>query len=121
LEAFAINWLTVISGEVSAALNRLAIAHAGSGRDGLGRIVLENGPVAMQRRLQPLFERGRAAGLIAWHEGERPLRSFFGLVVADTQIRVLLGDDARPDQDEIRMLAQRAVAQFFRLFGTSDA
>lgn len=118
LEAFAVNWLTVIAGDVSAALNRLAIGHAGSRRGGLGSIVLENGPFAMERRLKPLFERGRAAGLIAYEADDRPFRTFFGLVVADTQIRVLLGDAARPDGKEIHLLAQRAVAQFLQLFGT---
>ena len=31
LEEFAANWLSVISTETSIALNRLAVAHAGSG------------------------------------------------------------------------------------------
>ena len=58
LIAFAVNWLTVITGDVSAALNRLAISHAGSGKSRLGEIVLKSGPLAMTGRLRPIFEIG---------------------------------------------------------------
>ena len=37
LIAFAANWLSVITADVSAALNRLAISHAGSGKEPSGR------------------------------------------------------------------------------------
>jgi AcrR family transcriptional regulator len=46
LAAFAASWIGVISGEPSIALNRQAVGESG----GLGRIVLENGPLAMARR-----------------------------------------------------------------------
>ncbi len=41
LEAFAQNWLTVISSRTSIALNRVAVGHAGSGKDDLGAVVLQ--------------------------------------------------------------------------------
>lgn len=120
LEEFARNWLRVLSGNVSVALNRLAIAHAGSGQGGLGRIVLENGPYAMARRLHPVFELGRHAGFIRFHHIELPFRAFFGLVVSDLQIRLLLGDSARPGPDEIDALARDAARQFIHLFGVPE-
>ena len=44
-------------------------------------------------------------------------RGFFGLVVADTQIRLLLGEDSHPDQAEIGTISAKAVTKFLRLYG----
>ena len=66
LTGFAESWLTVITGDLSIALNRAAVSHAGSGKSRLGEIVLTNGPFAMKHRLEPLFEAGRAAGLLSF-------------------------------------------------------
>src|SRR5690606_1262360 len=104
LEEFAASWLTVISGAISVALNRLAITHAATGKGNLGRIVLDNGPYAMARRLEPVFELGQRAGFLEFDGETPPFRTFFGLVVADVQIRLLLGDPKRPDPGEIQRL-----------------
>lgn len=117
LTGFAESWLTVITSDVSVALNRAAVAHAGSGKSRLGEIVLTNGPVAMARRLEPLFEAGRAAGLLRFEEPEAAFRAFFGLVIADTQIRVLLGETGRLDAREISVRADAAADRFLTLFG----
>src|SRR5688500_18225659 len=50
LEAFAANWLAVISSRTSVALNRVAASHAGSGKSNLGQIVLANGRFAIGER-----------------------------------------------------------------------
>lgn len=115
LQQFACDWLTVLSGETSVALNRVAVAQAGSDGQDLGAIVLENGPFAMRRRLAPVLEAGREAGLIAFDDGETAFRTFFGLVVRDMQIRLLLGDRPRPTGEEIARDAVRATSQFFVL------
>ncbi|MEZ5812146.1 MAG: TetR/AcrR family transcriptional regulator C-terminal domain-containing protein [Rhizobiaceae bacterium] len=117
LAEFAKSWLTVISGDLSVALNRTAVTHAGSDRSRLGEIVLTNGPDAMARRLQPLFAAGRVAGLLDYADGEDAFRVFFGLVVADTQIRVLLGEARRPARHEIEARAGDAADRFLALFG----
>lgn len=119
LEAFAVNWLKVLTGDVSIALNRLAIAHAGSGRSALGRIVLENGPFEMARRLEPVFLAGRHAGLVEFDDTAAAFRTFFGLVVADTQTRALLGEASRPSSADIAAMARHAVTQFLQLHGTA--
>ena len=66
LEQFASNWLGVISSETSIALNRVAVSHAGSDKIDLGAIVLENGRREMGRRLKPVLEAGRDAGLLVF-------------------------------------------------------
>ncbi len=117
LKAFASSWLTVLTGDVSIALNRLAVSHAGNNKSSLGRIVLENGPYAMRTRLLPIFLKGQKSGLINVR-GDEAFRLFFGLVIADAQIRALLGDENKPSQNDIKQFAQSAVEQFLTLCGS---
>lgn len=119
LQAFASSWLSVLTGEVSIALNRLAVSHAGNNKSSLGRIVLENGPYAMRTRLLPIFLKGQKAGLINVR-GDEAFRLFFGLVIADVQIRALLGDENKPSENDIKKFAQNAVEQFLMLCGSKN-
>jgi AcrR family transcriptional regulator len=116
LRDFASSWLTVLTSDVSIALNRLAVSHAGNNKSSLGRIVLENGPYAMRTRLLPIFLKGQKAELIDVR-GDEAFRLFFGLVIADVQIRALLGDEKKPTRNEIQEFAQKAVDQFLSLCG----
>src|SRR3954466_11998457 len=127
LPEFASNWLSVISTQTSIALNRLAIGHAGPerrdaadpGRDpdrDLGAIVLEHGRLAIARRLKPVLEAGRAAGLIAFDDAEEAFRTFFGLVARDVHIRLLLGERLRLTRAAIARDAARAAAHFLTLY-----
>ena len=118
LEAFAANWLRVISSRTSIALNRVAVSHAASGKSNLGSIVLANGRFAIGERLKPLLEAGRATGLLAFGDAEEAFRTFFGLVGRDVQIRVLLGDPMKLTAAAIDREAKQAVDQFFTIFGT---
>jgi len=120
LEGFARGWLTVLSGEISVALNRLAVSHAGSGKSDLGQIVLANGPFAMARRLKPVLEIGREAGLLSFKDTDEAFRTFFGLVVRDMQIRLLLGDRLEATDASIARDAERATQQFFALYGAKS-
>ncbi|HWB47361.1 MAG TPA: TetR/AcrR family transcriptional regulator C-terminal domain-containing protein [Hyphomicrobiaceae bacterium] len=120
LEAFAANWLKVISSRTSIALNRVAIGHAGSGTGNLGRIVLANGRLAIGERMKPLLEAARDAGLLAFDDTETAFRTFFGLVGRDVQIRLLLGDQLKMTKAEIARDASRATQQFLTLYGTRN-
>lgn len=138
LEEFAANWLTVISSQTSLALNRVAIAQAGSSRAfssevasgsreenasrqrayaPLGMIVLENGRFALGKRLKPVLEAGRDARLLAFDDSETAFRTFFGLFARDVQIRLLLGDVQALNPAGIREDACRATHQFLALYG----
>jgi AcrR family transcriptional regulator len=125
LEAFATDWIGVISGEPSVALNRLAIAHAGAedvaGGESLGAIVLKNGPRSMAARLAPILALGRKAGLIGPCDDEAAFTLFFGLVIGDLQIAMLLGDPARPDRAAAQARARLAVDRFLTLVGPPAA
>ena len=98
----------------------MAISHAGSEKSRLGEIVLQNGPIAMSRRLKPIFELGKAAGFIHFESTDAAFRTFFGLVVGDWQIRKLLGETTRPSAKGIEQMAARAVEQFLVLYGTGE-
>lgn len=117
LEGYARDWLKVISSDTSIALNRVAIGHAGSGKDSLGAIVLENGRFAMARRLKPVLEAGKRAGHLAFEDAETAFRTFFGLVGRDVQIRLLLGDWPGMTEAAIADDAERATKQFLALYG----
>ena len=120
LEEFAANWLSVISTETSIALNRMAVAHAGSDKRDLGAIVLENGRFAIARRLKPVLEAGRDAGLLAFDDAEAAFRTFFGLVARDVQIRLLLGDRFALTKADIARDATLATRQFLSLYAATQ-
>jgi len=121
LEAFAANWLTVISSRTSITLNRVAIGQAGTGRSNLGAIVLANGRFAIGERMKPLLEAGRAAGIVEFDDTEAAFRTFFGLVGRDVQIRLLLGDALEMNAAQIARDAARATSQFLALYGSQVA
>jgi len=117
LEHFARDWLLVLSSPTSIALNRLAVSHAASSKSALGEIVLANGPVAMAKRLKPILEMGQEAKLLSFDDIDEAFRAFFGLVVRDMQIRLLLGDRLELTDAEVIRDARRATKQFFALYG----
>lgn len=121
LEAFAATWLKVISSRTSIALNRVAVAHAASGKSNLGQIVLANGRFAIGERLKPLLEAARAAKLLAFDDTETAFRTFFGLVGRDVQIRLLMGDTLTLNPREIARDARRATQQFMQLYARAHA
>lgn len=121
LEQFARDLLTTLVGQVSITLNRTAITHAAQEKDSLGTIVLENGPLAIRRRLKPILEAARDARLLRFNSSEDAYRTFFGLVVRDVQIRLLLGDGALTQSNveaNIESDAKVATDQFLTLYGT---
>jgi AcrR family transcriptional regulator len=119
VDQFARDLLATIAGEVSVTLNRLAIGHAGVEKRGLGAIVLENGPLAIRSRLKPVLEAGREARLLDFESSEEAYRTFFGLVVRDTQIRLLLGEGLNLTPRQIEDEAAVATERFFALYGAA--
>lgn len=121
IEQFARDLLGTLTGNISVTLNRLAIGHAGDDESGLGTIVLENGPLAIRGRLKPVLEAGRDARLLRFSSSEEAFRTFFGLVVRDVQIRLLLGDALRLSASQIEKDAKTATEQFLALYGVARA
>ena len=117
LETFAKDWLAVISSGTSIALNRVAVSHAGSGKSKLGEIVLKNGRNAMALRLEPVLLAARDAGLLAFEDVCETFRTYFGLVLRDTQIRLLLGDELPLKPAQISTQAKASTTHFMALYG----
>lgn len=117
VEQFARDLLGTLAGEISVTLNRLAVTDAGGQKRGLGAIVLENGRLEMGRRLKPVLEAGRDARLLRFDSSEEAFRTFFGLVVRDVQIRLLLGDALHLSTEQIDKDARAATEHFLSLYG----
>ncbi len=126
LSAFALDLLDVLSGDVSLALNRLAIGQtvrgerrggAANGGATLGRLLEERGRRQIGRRATTLLEAGRKAGLLAFDDADEAYGTLYGLIVTDAHLRMLLGEDPRAMKREFAGRAERAVTSFLTLYG----
>lgn len=115
LVVFARDLLEVLAGDVSLALNRLAIGQ--SSRDGskLGKLLLERGRRQIDRRAMGLIDAGRRAGLLRFDDADMAYHCFYGLIVSDLHVRMLLGE---PGLKDTGRQAERAVTAFLQLFGS---
>lgn len=111
LTGYAQALLTLLTSPASVELNRAAMASAP-----LAEHLLASG----RRRIGPLVEDFLAgldrAGLARVPDPEAAYSMFYGLVVQDTQIGVLLGGLA-PNPAQVRARADTAVTGFLRLLG----
>jgi AcrR family transcriptional regulator len=119
LDEFAVALLDVLSGDVSLALNRLAIGQ--SSRDGsqLGEMLLERGRKQIGRRAASLLISAKRAGLVDFDDAGEAYEILYGLIVADLHVRMLLGEDMSARRKEFGPRARKAVAAFLKLYGTS--
>ncbi|MCX5515996.1 TetR family transcriptional regulator [Kaistia algarum] len=115
LIGIAANLLRVLAGDVSLALNRLAIGQARRDEAQLGRLVLDHGRRPIEARLSSLLEEGRRARLLEYDDTREAYRTLYGLIVRDMHVRLLLGDGEGAEDPAAQ--AQRAIDQFLRLFG----
>jgi AcrR family transcriptional regulator len=109
LVGYAEGLLTLLTSPASIALNRAAMSSPP-----LADLLLRSG----RRRIGPLVERYLARlatdGLLRIEDSPAAYRRLYGLVVQDTQIRVLLGE-AAPGRVDIRRRARTAVDDFLAL------
>lgn len=121
LAAFAHDLLEVLSGEVSLALNRLAIGQTvgktNRGGPTLGRLLEERGRRQIGRRAAMLLEAGRKAGLLVFDDAGEAYGTLYGLIVTDAHLRMLLGEDPKTLKKEFAGRAERAVTSFLALYG----
>lgn len=117
LELFARDLLEVLAGDVSLALNRLAIGQTSREGSKLGTLLLERGRRQIDRRARALLDAGQRDGLLRFGDGEEAYRSLYGLIVSDLHVRMLLGD--RPGKEAFPARARKAVASFLKLYGTT--
>ncbi|MCR9135519.1 MAG: TetR/AcrR family transcriptional regulator [Alphaproteobacteria bacterium] len=118
LVRFAQDLLDVLSGDVSLALNRLAIGQAGNQDTHLGLLVLARGRRMIGQRAGALLETGRQLGFLAFGDPEEAYQTLYGLIVRDLHVRQLLGEELADTEQDFEKQAIAAIDQFFRLYGT---
>lgn len=117
---FAHDLLSVLGGDVSLALNRLAIGQASREESGLGRLLIERGRRGIDRRAGALLEAGKRRGFIVYDDRDACYHTLYGLIVRDLHVRMLLGEEGARRPDRFAAMAEEAVAQFFVLFGARE-
>nr|WP_289851958.1 TetR/AcrR family transcriptional regulator C-terminal domain-containing protein [Rhizobium sp. SSA_523] len=117
LETFGRDLLEVLSGDVSLALNRLAVGQASREGSKLGRLLIEHGRRQIDRRAILLIEAGRRAGLLRFQDADSAYHTLYGLIVSDLHVRMLLGEPGLKDNQR---QAARAVDAFLTLHGVSQ-
>ena len=118
LEGIAVSLLKVLAGDVSLALNRLAIGQARRGEADLGLLLREHGRKPIETRLSALLESGRQEGLLDFADTREAYRTLYGLIVRDMHVRLLLGDSLDGEAPAPR--AAQAIDEFFRLYGREE-
>ena len=111
LVAIARNLLGLLTGAVSLALNRAAMAAPPLAAELLAHGRHTTGPL-VEGYLAHLAEAGR----LRIDDADDAFRLLYGLTVQDTQIRALLGERA-PDAAELDRRAREAVDRFLALTG----
>lgn len=118
LVTFARDLLDVLAGEVSLALNRLAIGKASRDEARLGQLVLQRGRRMIGTRAGAFLDAGRRQGFIDYEDRDAAFRTLYGLIVGDLHVRLLLGDAPAGEEGDFAALAERAVDQFLALHAT---
>lgn len=117
LTSFAHDLLEVLAGDVSLALNRLAIGQASRAESRLGELLIERGRRRIDQRAMALLEAGKRRGLIRYNDREGAYHTLYGLIVRDLHVRMLLGEDGVRQPGQFDAMAEEAIDQFFALFG----
>jgi AcrR family transcriptional regulator len=117
LVAFAHDLLDVLAGDVSLALNRLAIGQASKAESRLGQLMIERGRRRIDQRAMALLEAGKRRGHIHYDDREAAYHTLYGLIVRDLHVRMLLGERGARQPQQFDATAEEAVEQFFALFG----
>jgi AcrR family transcriptional regulator len=119
LDEFAVALLEVLAGDVSLALNRLAIGQASRDGSQLGEMLLERGRKQIGRRAASLLIAAKRAGLIEFDDAGEAYETLYGLIVKDWHVRMLLGEDMSERAKSFGPRARKAVSAFLRLYGTN--
>jgi AcrR family transcriptional regulator len=107
LTAYGIAALTTLTNPYVLAMYRLAIAEAPADTE-LGEILDLKGRQPNRRALVEIVRRGQAAGFVGAGEPERLGQEFFGLLMGDLMVWLLLGVSEPPNAADIKTRAEHA-------------
>jgi AcrR family transcriptional regulator len=114
LTAYGIAALTTLTNPYVLAMYRLAIAEAPANTE-LGEILDVNGRQPNRRALVEIMRRGQAAGFVGAGEPERLAQEFFGLLMGDLMMWLLLAVSELPNAADIKARAERATQALLAL------
>ena len=120
LVGFALDLLQVFAGDVSLALNRLAIGQASREGSRLGQLLVEQGRRRIDESAGALLEAGKRRGHIVYQDRDEAYRTLYGLIVRDLHVRMLLGEERARRPETFAARADQAVEQFFALYGVRE-
>ena len=120
LVGFAQDLLQVLSSDVSLALNRLAIGQASREGSRLGALLVEQGRRRIDLSAGALLEAGKRRGHLIYQDRDDAYRTLYGLIVRDLHVRMLLGEEHVRRPETFTVQAERAVQQFFVLYGARE-
>lgn len=118
LETFAGDLLSVLSGKISLALNRLAIGQASNEGSPLAHLLIERGRNVVRERALVLLQSGQLAGALRFDDRAEAFDTLYGLIIGDFHVRMLLGETIPALRDEIaqREHTQAAIDKFYLLY-----
>jgi AcrR family transcriptional regulator len=117
LEIFGATLLELISGEKAIALNRAAAADIADGGI-LGDLIAEHGRRKVVPMVARTFEAAQLRGLIRDHEPGEVAEIYIALLLADIQIRRVIGVTGAPEKSTMQDHSQRVNELILELFGT---
>lgn len=117
LNRFAFQLLTVLSGDTSLALNRLAIGQASNDTSELGPLLIKNGRGAIQTKAIGFLKTARDMNYLEFADPEDTYHMLYGLIVRDSHVRLLLGEKASTNELNFNAQAKLAIDQFYLLCG----
>lgn len=109
LVGYATGWLALLTGDASIALNRAAMTSPE-----LASLLLASGRHRIGPVVEEYLDRLHLTGVLDVPDRAGAFELLYGLVVQDTQIRVLLGESP-PSPSAIAGRAETAVERFFEL------
>lgn len=118
LVSFGYALLTLLMGDASVALNRVAIAEAGQSGT-FGEMLIEQGRETSMPVLRGFLRYHSKAGRLDIVDFARAGEDYLGLLKGDMQISRLLGSMDLPDDAVLKAKSERAARNFMKLYGTS--
>lgn len=120
LEQFGDVLLQMLTGEKAVALNRAATADVSDGNV-LGQLLADNGREKIVPQLVQFFEVAIKNGHFKTHDSSEMTEIYLALLLADVQIRRVIGVTNAPDPAATKMHSQRVFELFSQLFANKTA
>ena len=117
---FACELLSVLAGDTSLALNRLAIGQASNEASPLGPLLIENGRGVIEAKAVGFLNSAAEKNYLRFEDARQTYHVLYGLIVRDAHVRLLLGEHRELVMENFERDAQTAIAQFYKLYGVEE-